>query len=250
MKKLYILFSAALFGAAMHANAQFSVTYKVDITEYLATETLGANGIRIGGNFSTAGSSLPDWSPSNEACGLTDEGNNIWSITVEYPASSAGTEQLFKFVNNDWGTNEGSAGSEIASGGCGEDDGSGNINRKITLPDADITYLYCWEKCAQCDGSSPILSIRNVTPVNRVTVFPNPVSDVATVNYTLSAMETVSMEVINALGQQVAVINPGKQNPGAYAERINVGQFEQGVYFVRLLTGNENVSVYRLNVVK
>ena len=54
MRKLYTMAAALLMASA--SFAQVNVTYKVDITDYLAAgNTLGANGIRIGGNFTTNG---------------------------------------------------------------------------------------------------------------------------------------------------------------------------------------------------
>ena len=133
-KQILGFLAACLFSITM-VSAQVTVTYKVDISNYLAGgATLGANGIRIGGNFTALNSPLPDWTPSAVQCGMTNTGNNIWSISVTYPSTSVGQTQTYKFVNNNWGTNEGVAGSTIASGGCGEDDGGGNINRKLVIP--------------------------------------------------------------------------------------------------------------------
>ena len=161
MKKTLTL-AAALFASA--AFAQVSVTYKVDITDYLgAGATLGANGMRIGGNFAAKGgtngtNAMVDWSPSNQYSAMTDEGSNIWAITVSYPASAVGATQLYKFVNNDWGTNEGSTGTMIATDNCGLDDGGGNINRTLVVPSANAAFLFCYDKCFQCNGSSPSLT--------------------------------------------------------------------------------------------
>ncbi|MGA1364730.1 MAG: hypothetical protein ACO31C_07290, partial [Schleiferiaceae bacterium] len=91
MKKTLTLAAALVASAAF---AQVSVTYKVDITDYLgAGNTLGANGMRVGGNFAdqgatTGGNAMVNWSPSDANSAMTDEGNNIWSITVDYPASA------------------------------------------------------------------------------------------------------------------------------------------------------------------
>jgi hypothetical protein len=134
-KNLYTLISFLLLSTAL--SAQVTVTYKVDVTDYILTTPVSPNGIRIGGNFTTVGATapaIPDWSPAAPEAAMTDEGNNVWSISVTYPSTAIGTEQLFKFVNGDWGTNEGATGSEIATGGCGLDDGAGNINRTLVIP--------------------------------------------------------------------------------------------------------------------
>jgi hypothetical protein len=104
MKKTLTLAAALVASAAF---AQVSVTYKVDITDYLGGgATLGAAGMRIGGNFATqtatnGTNAMVDWSPSNQYSAMTDEGSNIWAITVTYPSTAVGATQLYKFVNND-----------------------------------------------------------------------------------------------------------------------------------------------------
>ena len=69
-------------------QTNFDVTYKVDITNYVAGgATLAANGIRVGGNFGDFGGSVAagpvaNWSPGDANSAMTDEGNNICSIVT------------------------------------------------------------------------------------------------------------------------------------------------------------------------
>jgi hypothetical protein len=166
-------------------TSQINVTFNVDITDYLASgNTLGPNGIRIGGNFATNSVTLPngtpmvDWTPSDATSAMTNiAGTNIWTITVSYatlPFPSADIVQSYKFVNNDWGTNEGTdPSSQIAIGGCGDNDGGGNINRILTISDftADIVLSYCWDKCTSCSNYG-IISSSGINNQNN----PNPIS--------------------------------------------------------------------------
>ena len=134
-----------------------NITFKVDVTAYLAGgATLGAGGIRVGGAFAdlsgtlTNGTAMLNWNPTDAASALTDLGNNIWAITVTFPADKVGSTLYYKFVNDNWGTNEGTAAtSTIATGGCGVDDGAGNINRTLTIPSADATLTFCWDQCTE-----------------------------------------------------------------------------------------------------
>ena len=183
MKKIYSFFSVLFITAAM--TAQVNVTYMVDITDYLAAgNVLGAGGIRIGGDFAATGgmngaAAMAAWAPADPTCALTDMGGNVWGIVVTYPDASIGLDQPYKFVNNDWGTNEGTdAANTIGADGCGTDDGAGNVNRHLLIPDADIMLQYCWDRCFKCDGSDPIvLGIFDTpTSLGAVTVSPNPVS--------------------------------------------------------------------------
>lgn len=247
MKKLYTLFAAAALFASTALNAQVNVTFRVDITEYLAIPTeLGANGMRIGGNFADNGSATPNWTPSAAECAMTQEGtSNVWTITITFPDSAIGNTQQFKFVNNDWGTNEGGTTSEIAASGCGTDDGAGNINRTLVIPSAASSVLFCYDKCAIC-----ALSIDdNSSAISSLNVFPNPANETAFLSYDLTSASVVSIDVFNALGQKVNNISLGNQTPGAYKQQLEIATLVRGIYFVRLNVNGVSTTT-KLNVSK
>jgi len=239
MNKIYTFLIALMVIPVMQINAQSNVTFKVDITDYLENNELGANGIRIGGDFTTNGATLPDWNPSAPECALTQEGEtNIWSITVAFPSSSAGMTLQYKFVNNDWGTNEGLEGSMIAEGNCGTDDGSGNINRTLVIPANDLSLEFCWEKCDVCAVASVNETSNAFTGVN---IFPNPAKDFVNVNFTTVEPGTVSIEIYNTLGQRVALEQLGFRTAGANTHQINVSSMNHGVYFVKINNGINSI---------
>lgn len=239
MKRIYTILIALLVLPAMQMNAQSNVTFKVDITDYLEANELGANGIRIGGNFTTNEASIPDWTPSAAECALTQEGtSNIWSITVAFPASAAGNTLEYKFVNNDWGTNEGAADSEIETGGCGTDDGGGNINRTLVIPATDVTLEFCWEKCDVC----AVASVSETTsPLSGVNIFPNPANDFVNVQFNSLSAGTFSIEVYNTLGQRVSLEQLGFRTAGAINHQINLSGLNAGVYFVKINNGTDAI---------
>lgn len=243
MKKIYLFGMAVL--SALALNAQVTVTLKVDVTNYIASgEVLGAGGMRVGGNFgdfsaTTGGNAVATWSPADASCAMTDEGNNIWSFTYEYPAGATGT-QLFKFVNNDWGTNEGGSASGIATGGCGVDDGGGNINRTLEIPTVNTTLSFCYDSCFTCAGEDPN-SVKEITAVSKVSVFPNPTTGNTTISYALTANEKVSLKVYDILGNEVASVVEGNFAAGNYSQVVSLESFSSGVYFYVLRAGT-NVS--------
>lgn len=253
MKKIYSLLSILFVAGAV--NAQVNVTYMVDITNYLAAgNTLGAGGIRIGGDFGAlaaenAGTAMASWTPSDPTCALMDMGSNVWMITVTYPTASIGMTQPYKFVNNDWGTNEGTdAANTIATDGCGTDDGGGNINRTLVIPDADVMLQYCWDACFKCDGSDPIvLGVENVNLVSGVVVSPNPVSTTAAISFNLQAAAEVSVSIINMMGQEVYTIANANEVAGNHAYSVDVTTLPAGNYVYRVIAGD---AVTSGNIVK
>jgi Secretion system C-terminal sorting domain len=245
MKKLYTIISLLFVSAA--AMAQVNVTYRVDVTNYIVGTPLGPGGMRVGGNFATVGNnnSILDWSPSDAASAMTDLGGNIWSITVNYPASAVGTTQLFKFVNDNWGTNEGTdPGNTIATGGCGVDDGAGNINRTVTVPATDLALEYCFDQCLQCDGSSPVVtSVKSISNAKfGLNNAPNPVRNNTIFSYSLNRTAAVALTVVDALGKEVATLVNGVQSAGAQNIKWTPASLSNGVYFYTLTIDGEKVS--------
>ena len=246
MKKLYTLFAAAALFATTALNAQVNVTFRVDITEYLAIPTtLGPGGMRIGGNFTDNGSLTPSWNPTAPECAMTQEGtSNVWTITLTFPDSAIGNTQKFKFVNDNWGTNEGGDSTEIVTGGCGIQDG-GDVNRTLVIPSASTSVLFCYDKCAIC-----ALSIDdNNSVISSLNVFPNPANETAFLSYDLTSASAVSIDLFNALGQKVNNISLGNQTPGAYKQQLEIATLVKGIYFVRLNVDGVSTTT-KLNVSK
>ncbi|NQV52905.1 MAG: T9SS type A sorting domain-containing protein [Flavobacteriales bacterium] len=216
MKKIFtLLLAGALFTGV---QAQVTITYKVDVTNYDTNGNIDANGLRVGGNFAAlnataGGNALVDWSPSDANSAMTDEGNGVWSIEVTYPAESIGTEQLFKYVNGDWGTNEGTGNSNIAIDSCGLDDGAGNINRQFVITETPTTLIFCWDQCTQCDSSAAVLNVEEVKQSD-MTVFPNPFQNEFTISSAsnsaianVTIMDLSGRVVANMAGQRATSMN-------------------------------------------
>ena len=132
-----------------------TVTYNVDINDYLTSgATLAANGIRIAGNFgantaSSSGFTMPDWNPTDTSCAMSDpDGDNIWSVTINYGSLPIGTQQFYKFVNGNWGGDE--SVNDTLCGGAG---GFGS-DRFLVLPSNDSVVCYKWSTCTTCGSSS------------------------------------------------------------------------------------------------
>ena len=247
MKKTFtkIFVTVVLLLVAWYSQAQVNVTYKVDVTNYKDTVSGGvdANGIRVGGNFTTLGAvALPDWTPSAAPCALTDEGNNVWSITVSYPATAIGQTQLFKFVNGDWGKNEGLGPTcQIATGGCGTDDGAGNINRTLVIPDADVAYQWCWDMCTKCDGSSPLISgVETIsTTLFNLSSYPNPAYQTTLLSYSLPRQaKQVTLSVYDQVGRAVAQFK-GENTIGVHNFNLDISTLQTGLYYYTLQVDNK-----------
>ncbi len=215
MKKIFTLCAALIFGAT--AFSQVTVVFAVDVTDYTAAP-IAANGIRIGGNFADHGAvGVVNWSPSDASCAMTDQGNNIWAIAVTFASANVGDTLSFKFVNGNWGTNEGATGSLIATDGCGADDGGGNINRQLVIPATNSFVGKVWESCADITGFVGL----EETAIN-YSVAPNP-TEVST-NFTFAAGTEATVSLFDLSGKLVSTTS-GVEKVTVATENLNSGSY-------------------------
>ncbi len=77
--------------------------------------------------------------------------------------------------------------------------------------------------------------------VSNISLYPNPATTNATIEFNLRETTPVSISMINALGQTVLNENLGKIN-GFQKHIINTTSLENGLYFLSIKTGNETVT--------
>ncbi|MEI6487637.1 MAG: T9SS type A sorting domain-containing protein [Bacteroidota bacterium] len=88
--------------------------------------------------------------------------------------------------------------------------------------------------------SSGIQEIGN--NVEYVNIYPNPVSDEATVSFSLTVSNDVTISLMNALGQVVKTDNLGKLASGLANYTINTSTFNNGLYFLNINVGGTTIT--------
>ncbi len=73
-------------------------------------------------------------------------------------------------------------------------------------------------------------------------IFPNPTSGVANVEYRIARTEYVRIELYDALGRLVSVLHDGIQSSGIHVVRHRVDSLPSGIYFVRLTSGSQSLN--------
>jgi hypothetical protein len=68
--------------------------------------------------------------------------------------------------------------------------------------------------------------------------YPNPFNPTTEIMYSVSQNSVVSLKVFNLLGQEIATLVSGKQQPGNYVATFDASKLVSGVYFYRLQAGN------------
>lgn len=69
--------------------------------------------------------------------------------------------------------------------------------------------------------------------------YPNPFNPTTVIGYQIPRQSHVTLEVYNVLGQRVATLVNGEQSPGAHVVTFNGARFASGVYFYRIIAGNQ-----------
>ncbi|MDU0371538.1 T9SS type A sorting domain-containing protein [Hymenobacter endophyticus] len=85
-----------------------------------------------------------------------------------------------------------------------------------------------------------ILANRNaVASALKFSVYPNPSSEAATIDYVVSGQQDVALDVFNSLGQRVRSVASGKQNG---AQSFPLDNLTAGAYLVKLRVGDQSTS--------
>ncbi len=83
----------------------------------------------------------------------------------------------------------------------------------------------------------PPLSIDNFDEENNFTVYPNPANEDLTIKLNLQQSKVLNLSIYNVLGEMIWKVSSGeKLNSDSNLLHIDAGNFESGVYFIKLQT--------------
>jgi len=196
------------------------VTLQVNMAWEVANNAISADGIHVAGDFQ-------GWNPG--ATMMTDANSDgIYEVTINVPANSS---IQYKFINgNSWGQDE------PVPGACAV---TGTTNRGATFAYGDSTMApVCFGKCTDCMASLD-------EPLQNVSLFPNPTRG----QFNLARMDAASEVEVSVLDLQGKLLTVATWNAGAESLGIDLSNFANGVYMVRL-TSEEGSRTLRVSVQK
>lgn len=196
------------------------VTLKVNMAWEKANNAISANGVHVAGDFQ-------GWSPS--ATPMTDANNDgIYEVTINVPANSS---IQYKFINgNAWGSDESVPSACVVTG---------TWNRGASFAYADTALSpVCFGKCTDCMASID-------EALQNVSLFPNPNRG----QFQLARMDASTNVEVSILDLQGKVLTVAKWNEGDESLSVDLGNFANGVYMVRL-TSEEGSRTLRVSVQK
>jgi hypothetical protein len=86
------------------------------------------------------------------------------------------------------------------------------------------------------------LNINELSAVSKFNVYPNPAKSFANIEFDLQDANDVNIQIINSIGQVVYSENKGMLMSGEHTYSLNVNNFTSGVYFVKLTSGNHQMT--------
>ena len=122
-------------------------------------------------------------------------------------------------------------------------------------PQGDVIRIYNYVRLVRdLDTSSSLEEEHTALPesIELAQNQPNPFNSSTVIHYTLPQAGNISLEVFDLLGQQVAVMASGYQQPGSHSvvwQADNNGNLPSGIYFYRLSVSGETL-VRRMTYLK
>ena len=141
---------------------------------------------------------------------------------------------------------------------------TGLTETKYKMPEGKLQLLtqYYWKVAAVGPGGTSDWSINrrftvgDASPVdensnyeNSVDIYPNPISNNATLEIVLKQREYLSLKIFNALGENVETIIDGNMEPSVHILNWNCSKLPNGVYYYQLVGTKTNVSG-KFNIMK
>jgi len=83
------------------------------------------------------------------------------------------------------------------------------------------------------------VGISTIKKSEKIKIYPNPTSDIVTVEIELSKSDNLRIEMLDVTGKIIYSKELGKQNVGLINSTIDVSQISNGLYILKVIQGNE-----------
>lgn len=232
--------------AAAPLTRDLQIKFKVDVTgaanaytgEPIPVDQIEFIGIK--GELDTLGAWVGVWTIQDITDGnmleMTNEGGNIWSITVTVPSGTPGGFKEYKYGAMYPGADTVNNGSSYL-----DNEAPMNVNHSILVEDTEGDYLETDDTWLTLTG---VKRIDDITPTayNLEQNYPNPFNPSTTIRYNLPQAGFVNLRVYNALGQEVAALVSQEQIAGVYEVSFDASMLSSGIYFYKLDSGKFSIT--------
>jgi hypothetical protein len=117
----------------------------------------------------------------------------------------------------------------------------------VTLPNGDIicsgrsdSQGILVKFCGLGNTSTSVSEIS--TPVDQLTLFPNPTTDFINFTYYANDLLPYRVSIFNMAGQQIFNRTYNPTSPGKQKQSLSLHDFQDGIYLIRLESGDARVT--------
>jgi hypothetical protein len=201
-------------------------TYDVTFSVNTADIEVGDTGMFVGGGFlgNAQAHAMAD-----------DDGDGIWTVTINLSTDVAGGNYIFLNGPNDagdWGAKEDLSGQECAD--------PTNFNDRI-MPEfnSDITLLHCFGDCSG-DGTGVCTLSTTEVGINNMIIYPNPVLENRIVTLISPINGDIQVEIFSVTGRKIMdkLISDNK---------LDVSSLNSGFYLMKSTIDNQT-KIFKLIV--
>lgn len=191
------------------------VTFAVNMNDVADFDP--AMGVFVAGEFQS-------WTPGDGAL-TDDDGNGVWSRTYELDANQT---IEYKFgIGNDWGNNESGQDCFV------------NDNRVLEIGMDDVLVNFMYNTCME---SMLAVNVDDLATIADVSLFPNPTTHAATLQFTNVGGAAHDVIISNLQGQLIREYRNVRDN----ALTIERGELSAGLYFVTFRNQQGEMGTIRL----
>ncbi len=261
MKKLLLLIvSVLLFGGTF---AQTTLTEAVNFhVKTIYGEPIwlfplldDENKIVVVDFFSTTCGPCQDYAPDFQACYENfgyNEGN-VYFMGINWGNDNEGVREFDSIFGLTFPTASGSQGGGNIVYGDYEILSYPTVI--VITPDHSIVEQYIWypdeeniTNAVIAAGGILVNTDENVSIKSNVTVYPNPVIGKGTIKFDLQSPANINLSIYNLLGKQVFAMEEFVNQKGKVQLGFFVDNLENGLYFVKLTSDNQDIATTRISV--
>ncbi|MCK5789063.1 MAG: Omp28-related outer membrane protein, partial [Chlamydiia bacterium] len=131
-------------------------------------------------------------------------------------------------------------------------DGMENGFYKITNASTQIIWVgdneFGYKATAQFSYDE-LMGVSQTTLDNDVTIYPNPITSNAQIEFNLIEQSEVTIDIYNILGKKIQQLQDGTMASGLQKVQINTDNLDGGIYFVNITINNNTISK-KVNIIK
>ena len=115
------------------------------------------------------------------------------------------------------------------------------------ITDSDTELIWTGEKFTGITVTAElahgmIVDVQETIVTDNITIYPNPVTRTANIEFALSKESNMKVTVLDMLGKSVMNLYEGVMNTGQHKIQLDASNLAQGIYFVKLQSNNEIIT--------